>query len=389
MVDLFVSLNMVLNIFELEKTIIMPNFRSPALLILMAVAFVSCGEKSSFRGESSDVSVTFCQGVHVHFGEDSVQAEQWDRRDGGRLLVRTIECPRYTKQPRIWARVTLKSAGDPWDKEGALLLMPADTTEPAIELMRFFTPFGAGHFSHASRTEEYRPVYVPAWEDSVTWEVDVTHLLPRLSGEVQLGLHLDTWTDEGYEVSARLDFEGSPAQRHVVKQRKVLPLLNTLKYSAEQTLFTDFADGSVEATWTADRAQRGAELRYIATGHGGHDGGDEFVACEHVLRLDGEEVLRFTPWRTDCASFRRFNPSSGVWTEPTFWRGDTIQERIASSDYSRSGWCPGSTAETIVVDLGNLAPGPHQIEIDIPSAQAYTDSTQNFWIVSALLTYEE
>jgi hypothetical protein len=357
--------------------------------ISIALLLCSCGEKIDFGGERHDVSVVFCENVHVHFGKDSVQDANWDRRDGGRLLVRNIVCPRYTKQPRVWARVTLTSAGDPWDKEGALLLLPADTTEPAIELMRFFTPFGVGHFSDAPRADEYRPVYVPAWEDSVSWEVDITHLLPRLQGEVQLGLHLDTWTDAGYEVSARLDFEGSPAQRHVVKKRKAEGLLNTLKYSAQQQLFTGFSDGPVSATWTADRAQLRAQLYYTASGHGGHDGGDEFTPCEHVLTLDGEEVLRYTPWRDDCASFRRFNPTSGVWTEPTFWKGDTIQERIASSDYSRSGWCPGSTAKTVKIDLGNLSPGSHQLEIGITEAQNYTDSTQNFWNVAAVLTYAE
>lgn len=372
------------------------NF-SPQIFISFVIAslvLISCGEPISYgpNGTSRDVSVVFCNDLHVHFGADSVQAQAWaekggQRLDGGRLLTAHVNCPTFKKQPRVWARVSLKSAGDPWDKQGALLLLSADKTEPAVELMRFFTPFGVGHYSDQERTDEYRPVYIPHWEDSVSWEVDVTHLLPLLQGDVELGVHVDTWTDEGYRVSARLDFEASKAQRHVLQQREVQPLLNTLKHTADQEIYTGFADGPVEVSWKAMGPQRDAHLHYIASGHGGHDGGDEFTPQEHVVQLDGEEVLRFTPWRDDCAAFRRFNPTSGVWTEPAPWKGDTIQERIASSDYSRSGWCPGSTAEVMVVKLGNLRPGAHTLAFEIPGAQQYTDSTQNFWNVSALLTF--
>lgn len=64
-----------------------------------------------------------------------------------------------------------------------------------------------------------------------------------------------------------------------------------------------------------------------------------------------------------------------------------IEERIASSDLSRSNWCPGSFVEPMVVDLGNLKAGDHAIKIKIPATPVDGDKL-NHWLVSAYLTYE-
>ena len=137
-----------------------------------------------------------------------------------------------------------------------------------------------------------------------------------------------------------------------------------------------------------DEPATNASLYYTATGHGGHGTGDEFVRCEHHVTWDGDTCLSFTPWRDDCASFRRFNPTSGVWMERTYWKGDSLDERIASSDYSRSGWCPGSDVPPVRVSLGDLDAGVHELIIDVPTAQPFTESEMNFWNVAAYLTYE-
>ena len=74
--------------------------------------------------------------------------------------------------------------------------------------------------------------------------------------------------------------------------------------------------------------------------------------------------------------------------ERTYWKGDSLDERIASSDYSRSGWCPGSDVPPVRVPLGNLDAGVHKLIIDVPTAQPFTKSEMNFWNVAAYLTYE-
>ena len=166
-------------------------------------------------------------------------------------------------------------------------------------------------------------------------------------------------------------------------------LFNTTKLSSKQQHFDGFANGNLQVDFVLPEGASDVAFHYHATGHGGHATGDEFVRCEHRIELDSTRVTHFTPWRDDCASFRRFNPSSGVWTERTYWRGDSIDERIASSDYSRSGWCPGSQVDALTFPLKGILPGPHTLEISVPTAQPFNDSEMNFWNVAGYLSYTE
>ena len=52
-------------------------------------------------------------------------------------------------------------------------------------------------------------------------------------------------------------------------------------------------------------------LRYITTGHGGWDTGDEFVPKANTILIDGEPRFIYTPWRCDCGTYRTLNPASG------------------------------------------------------------------------------
>ena len=61
---------------------------------------------------------------------------------------------------------------------------------------------------------------------------------------------------------------------------------------------------------------------------------------------------------------------------------------MASSDLSRSNWCPGSMVEPFIIHIGDLEPGSHQIEIAIDAAQAEKEK-YNHWLVSAYLIFEE
>ena len=103
-------------------------------------------------------------------------------------------------------------------------------------------------------------------------------------------------------------------------------------------------------------------------------------------------MLDFVPWRDDCASFRRFNPGSGVWlikrNAPYIGHDDEyhtkeIEESLASSDLSRSNWCPGSCIVPECVALPNLTPGTHRITVSIPNAQKAVGNEMNHWLVSA------
>ena len=90
-------------------------------------------------------------------------------------------------------------------------IVPGKDYLPTVELMRFMTPFGVGHYSNNndSLSSKRRPVYIPKWESNVTWQQDITDLYPLLEGEAYVGIYIDTWTSEGYLVNADIDVKES------------------------------------------------------------------------------------------------------------------------------------------------------------------------------------
>ena len=362
-----------------------------------------------------DLNIGFQPGIEAQSGEALADLQYLD---AGRTVYRSIVLPRYEKAVKITLRVRLVSNGDPWDKYGSVFLIPKGSQphiaaidsredslpsgqesalpyglneegfEPMVELMRFATPFGVGHWSD---TLHYlRPIYVPKWENEVVWEQDVSHLAEALSDTVELGVFVDTWTDKGYRLTASLHYEESEGPMHRRTKTYSHSLVNTVKYLSRQHLFDGVAYAPITTRFELPDSAKNVRLLYVSTGHGGHGIGDEFVEKENIIKVDGTTVHAYTPWRDDCASFRRFNPTSGVWTEKVLWRGDSIDERIASSDYSRSGWCPGSDVDPVVIPLGDLKGGSHRLEISIPHAQPLDaeKNEMNHWLISALLVWE-
>lgn len=350
----------------------------------------------------------------------------------GRIVLKKIQVPVFSNYTEAEIEITLVSNGDPWDKSGSCFVIPHssaismidvaadqasypahDTTRyeqlsgivagegylPTVELMRFMTPFGVGHFSsnNDSVSAQRRPVYVDGWAEDVTWKQEITDLLPLLEGEAYVGIYVDTWTPEGYKVDAKFTFTESAIHGDEKPRLHVEPLINT-NYYIGQKHPDIFSRRDVEIDFTLPANAKNARLKYITTGHGGHSGGDEFRPQQNILYVDGKEVLSFLPWRTDCASFRRFNPTSGVWlrTRPMAFiaRGGKrevkeIEEPLASSDLSRSNWCPGSDVPPVEVKLHDLSPGDHTLTISIPESTGIDENKLNHWLVSAYLVWEE
>ena len=309
----------------------------------------------------------------------------------GRVVLKKIELPETGNFHRAEAIITLKSIGDPWDKSGSFFLLPeADFDNlnelTSLELLRFITPFGIGHFNNKENIQKLKPSYIPRWEDDITWEEDISHLLPILKGEVWVGLYIDTWSNEGWSVDVGFEFD-----EYYTKTNKpletIFPLLNTTPIFPGQSGYDKFASEPITKTFKLAKDYDNVRLYYLTTGHGGHSGGDEFIKRLNIISLNDKVIKEFIPWRDDCASFRRFNPSSGVWMTEAEWKGEIIQERIASSDYSRSGWCPGSKVAPEIIELGKLEKGEHSISISIPEAQITTQEFFNFWNVSAYIIY--
>ncbi|MBK7287866.1 MAG: hypothetical protein IPI95_12635 [Flavobacteriales bacterium] len=225
-----------------------------ALLLLGTSACTTPAPKGPVS--NGDVVISVFDTCHVRFDTAWKKGEAPDtygllRLDAGRVVMTKITVPHFDKRVDVHLRMRLVSLGDPWDKAGSLFILPGadlplfqqvengtlpmDTTgypgvvaqagyAPAIELLRFMTPFGIGHFSDTARVRP--PIYVPQWEKSVTWEADITPLLSALEGEVWLGCYIDTWTKEGFSITVELTFDESDIAGDLVRKQQVLPLCN-------------------------------------------------------------------------------------------------------------------------------------------------------------------
>lgn len=341
----------------------------------------------------------------------------------GRVVYKKVTVPIFPYGTDVKIKLTVRSNGDRWDKSGSCFVVSdpeklsilsiaetngkfptdsyvdskypgvvtAENYNPVVELMRFMTPFGVGYYSD-NKVKYRKPVYIPSWEKQVVWEHDITDLESLVTGTFYVGVWIDSWTEEGYEFDMELTYSNRKQQKVTV-----LPLVNTIPYVGGQQIPDNFAHNDLVKTVQLKKDAKNVKLHYITTGHGGHSGGDEFIKIKNSVYFDNQLVLDTIPWRDDCASFRRFNPTSGVWIkkdsasyispETKSYEIKEIEERIASSDLSRSNWCPGSFVEPMVVDLGNLKAGNHSIKIKIPATPVEGDKL-NHWLVSAYLTYE-
>ena len=409
------------------------------LISLMVSLSVMAAPKSNHKefAAKGNTTIKVFDKTNVHYdpaklgGFNAADADGIIRLVNGRIILKKIQVPHYERNVKVYIKTTIASNGDRWDKTGSCFVLPrksainlltiaegknkfpaVDSLKleklvgvvagkdylPTVELMRFMTPFGVGFYSNKNDTlsSKRRPVYIPKWEKCVQWQQDITDLYPLLEDEAYVGVFIDTWTEQGYLASMELQFKESTISCDRIQRRQVMPLLNTVYYIGQE--YPDiFARKPITTDFVLPKGARNVRLKYIVTGHGGHDGGDEFVQKENILSLDGKEVKRFIPWRDDCASFRRFNPATGVWLEKRVasyigengYTEKEVEEPVASSDFSRSNWCPGTDVVPEEVELGDLKAGRHTFTVDIPKAQLINGNEMNHWLVSAYLVWDE
>ena len=324
----------------------------------------------------------------------------------GTIIVRKMKLPEIKKASRVFVDATEQSNGDAYDRTGSVFIIPTDNktsfldglrksvkdlpiyengngkqyqgvvhTEnytPLLELMRFFTPFGIKQYNTIKLKNK-------TWQDSVFYRQDISDLIPLLSGkEIWIGANIANYDKGGHKLSVNLTIhpEDEPAE----KIDFILPLFDTnnvMEMAGQEyaTMFNN--DKGLEVAFQLKSDVKNATLRYITTGHGGWENGDEFLQKKNTILLDGKEIFAFVPWRTDCGSYRSYNPASG-----------NFNNGLSSSDYSRSNWCPGMTTNPIYIDLGSLSAGSHTIQVKIPQG-APEGSSFSSWNVSGVLLGEK
>jgi len=291
----------------------------------------------------------------IHFDEaDSLKFEtiQVSALDKGRVIYTYREFADPMRDVRITARVETRpipknvmEVHDRWDRAGNVRL----STEhgPDVEIVKFITAYGG----------------------VTTHEVDISHLAPFFTGPCVFKGFVDTWSSPGWE----MDFELS-----------VTPDMNQDNPTWGQPLFYEesltresLGENGVTATVSIPPDLQRIELHYLVSGHCTDGrGADEFEAKDNVLFVDGRELLRLRPWRDDCLRFRTINPYCRRWSDGSW-----------SSDFSRSGWCPGDTVAPAVFDVTTDFPsGDHEVGLLIEDVRPKNDEGHyGYWRVSAYL----
>lgn len=338
----------------------------------------------------------------INFSDDSKSNDSIVRFAKGNIILRKIKFPEIKPGSQVFAELAEQSNGDAYDRTGSVFVIPTDRQQsfldglkngantlpiynngngkkyqgvtltdnytPVLELMRFFTPFGIKQYNHIELKDK-------AWHTIVPYRQDITELSSQLSGkEVWVGTFIANYDKGGHKVSLNLTIH--PDQSVVKAPAFALPLFNTVNVmeAAGQEYATMFDSGKgLEVTFTLEKDLKNARLRYITTGHGGWENGDEFLPKKNTIMLDGKEAFAFVPWRQDCGSYRLFNPASG-----------NFENGLSSSDYSRSNWCPGTLTNPEYIELGDLKAGKHTIQILIPQG-APEGGSFSAWNVSGVL----
>nr|WP_245405031.1 GLPGLI family protein [Chryseobacterium sp. SSA4.19] len=342
----------------------------------------------------------------INFSENSKSDSDIKRFANGTIILKKVKFPKISEGENIFAELKQQSNGDAYDRTGTVFFIPQDQSQsffdglekgvktlpvyengngkqyygvtatenysPAVEMMRFFTAFGINKFNHIQLKDKN-------WQTVSPYRQDITDLKPSLSGqELWVGTFIGNYDKGGHTVSLEITIHKS--DQTVYKNNKVIPLFNTLNIMEMagqdySTMFNQTKGLLVEFTLKKDL--KNAQLKYITTGHGGWENGDEFVPKTNTILLDGKTVFSFIPWRSDCGSYRLYNPASG-----------NFQDGLSSSDLSRSNWCPGTVTNPNFIPLGDLKAGKHIFEVKIP--QGPTEGTSfSAWNVSGVLLGSE
>ena len=348
--------------------------------------------------------------AHIDGGLQAVPNDTVLHYAGGTLILKKVKLPRLPHHYQHFVELHQQSNGDAYDRTGSLFIvtpgffeginnhpdslpvftgrdgqryqgmMATGSYQPPIELVRFFTPFGVGHFN------ERMAGYGIDWRDETFYRQEITDLYYRCMDDqsVCIGIWIGNYDAGGHRVTVDIksypnDYVWEEPGEESEFPGEVVSLFNTCNVleMAGQNYGKLFATDSLTVTFRLEDIDQSAMLRYISTGHGGWGEGDEFIPKQNTILIDGKVAFTHTPWRQDCGCYRDLNPVSG-----NFWNG------LSSSDFSRSGWCPGTATQPVYFDLLPWADGrEHTLTVAIPQGKP-VEGMFSHWAVSGVLLIE-
>ncbi|MGV0751091.1 PNGase F N-terminal domain-containing protein [Empedobacter brevis] len=355
--------------------------------------------------KSKFVDIPLLSNQQINFSNHFSSNDSIYRFANGTVVVRKIKLPYIKEGSQLFLNVTQQSNGDAYDRTGSVFLIPqhskitfmdalqkginqlpvytgsngkkyqgyfwTENYSPTIEFMRFFTPFGINKFNHIQLKNQ-------TWQTEAKYRQEITEFQHLLSNqEVLIGFFIGNYDQGGHIISANISVH--PSNSTTIPSKKVQPVFNTanvMEMAGQEypSLFENPNGFTLEFSLKED--YNNAKLRFITTGHGGWENGDEFVPKENSIFLDGQKVFNIIPWRQDCGSYRSYNPASG-----------NFDNGLSSSDYSRSNWCPGTITTPFFIHLGDLKAGKHTIQVKIPQGRPEGNSF-SYWNVSGVLLGE-
>lgn len=356
--------------------------------------------------KSKFTTLTVFKDEIINFSDASKSNDSILRFANGTIALRKVKFPEIQKGSQIFIDLSEQSNGHAYDRTGSVFIIPinkeksffeglkngkealpifengngktyqgvvaTENYNPIVELMRFFTPFGIKQYNYIELKDK-------KWHDIVSYRQDISDLRVLLSNqEVYVGAFIGNYDKGGHKISMNLTIHPDETS-NFNKENFILPLFNTVNVMemAGQEYGTMFnSEKGLTVEFTLENELRNAKMRYITTGHGGWENGDEFVPKKNTILLNGNTIHSFVPWRQDCGSYRLYNPASG-----------NFSNGLSSSDYSRSNWCPGTVTNPVYIDLGNLPKGKHSIQILIPQGKPEGNSF-SAWNVSGVLLGE-
>lgn len=214
------------------------------------------------------------------------------------------------------------------------------TGTPGLELARAITPFG-GPLSLA---------------------IDVTDAVNGLPGAHELCVVIPTYGDPDGIVSGE---KGEWIVSVTLERRPGTPPRSVL--AVQPLAYGSFTEAAPDGTsFEVPEGTASARIDYVTTGHGaGSQFGcrgpaEEFCQRTHALSIDGAEVVRFSPWRSDCDSLCTLEHF-----ESELLSIDYCRENPCGAPESvrapRANWCPGSRTLPYTVEHSSLLePGTHE-----------------------------
>lgn len=396
--------NFVISATKIEKI----KSVSPSLLLENSSTKSSVIDGLTYKDlvwKSRFTTLNLFQDEIINFSDSAQSNDSILRFANGTIILKKVTFPLIKNSDLVFLDLIEQSNGDAYDRTGSIFVIPQDKKQsfldglekgsqalplyengngkkyqgitatkdyaPLIELMRFFTPFGIKQYNYIQLKDK-------VWHEKVPYRMDITDLKPALSNKtVYVGAFIGNYDKGGHKISMNITLH--PSESTLKQPNYCLPLFNTtnvMEMAGQEyaTLFNH--EKGLEVTFTLENDFKNAKLRYITTGHGGWENGDEFIPKKNTIVLNGKEVFSFIPWRQDCGAYRLYNPASG-----------NFNDGLSSSDLSRSNWCPGTATNPITIELGHLKAGTHTLQIIIPQGEPEGGSF-SAWNVSGVLLGE-